>query len=85
MVPMPSNNKIGYENNKNKDPKQRVRMIDVSGNKRFRENNWPQFYDEIHGLIFVLDASKKTRIEENQTTLENLLGNEKLKNKPILM
>ena len=53
--------------------------------KKFRQKSWTQFYDEIHGLIFVIDASKKKRWNENQETLEDLIDNEKLKNKPILM
>ncbi|CAF2087656.1 unnamed protein product [Rotaria magnacalcarata] len=82
MVPFPMNGKNAAGNtNKN----QRVRMIDVSGEKKFRQNSWPQFYDEIHGLIFVFDASEKNRLKENQETLENLLGNVKLKDKPILI
>jgi GTPase SAR1 family protein len=64
---------------------QRVKIIDVSGAKRFRQNSWAQFYDQIHGLIFVIDASEKSRIDENQETLDELLQHEKLTDKPILM
>jgi GTPase SAR1 family protein len=70
--------------NKNKK-QQNIRIIDVSGERKFRQKSWSQYYDQIHGLIFVIDASEKRRLNENQETLEELLGNEKLKNKPILM
>lgn len=70
--------------NKNND-QQRVRIIDVSGERRFRQKSWSQYYDQIHGLIFVIDASDKRRLDENQEALENLIQNDKLKNKPILM
>jgi ADP-ribosylation factor-like protein 13B len=69
---------------KNKN-EQRVKIIDVSGAKKFRHNSWAQFYDQIHGLIFVIDSSEQDRLDENKETLEDLLDNEKLKNKPILM
>ncbi|CAF3692529.1 unnamed protein product [Rotaria socialis] len=82
MVPFPINEKNAADK-KNKN--QRVRMIDVSGEKKFRQNSWPQFYDEIHGLIFVFDASERNRLRENQETLEDLLENVKLKDKPILI
>lgn len=69
---------------KNKDLKN-IRLIDVSGESKYREKSWLQYYDQIHGLIFVMDASGKKRLVENQEILEDLLGNDKLKNKPVLM
>lgn len=71
-------------NEKDKDL-QRIKIIDVSGERKFRQKSWSQYYNQIHGLIFVIDASEKRRLNENQETLEDLLENEKLKNKPILM
>ncbi|CAF4084858.1 unnamed protein product [Rotaria magnacalcarata] len=62
-----------------------IQIIDVSGRRQFREHSWPDYYDKIHGLIFVLDASEKKRIIENKQTLEDLLGNDKLRDKPILI
>jgi hypothetical protein len=57
----------------------------VSGGKKYREQSWSDYYDKIHGLIYVIDASEKKRIMENTNTLEDLLENEKLRDKPILM
>ena len=71
-------------NEKNKN-QQNIKIIDVSGERRFRQKSWSQYFDQIHGLIFVIDASEKERLNENQETLEDLLRNDKLKNKPILM
>jgi hypothetical protein len=64
---------------------ERIKIIDVSGSKGFREDSWPKYYDQIHGLIFVIDAGEKKRIMDNSELLENLLENDKLKDKPILM
>ena len=64
---------------------QRVRIIDVSGARKFRQYSWSQYYDEIHGFIFVIDASERHRLNENRKILEDLLDNDKLQDKPILM
>ncbi len=64
---------------------QRIKIIDVSGERKYRQQSWSQFYDQIHGLIFVIDASEKNRFRENQETLEDLYEHDKLKDKPILM
>jgi GTPase SAR1 family protein len=64
---------------------ERITIIDLSGAKRFRQRSWPDYYKKIHGLIFVIDASEKKSMTENKETLEDLLENEDLKDKPILM
>ncbi len=78
-VPYPT---TGKDDNKSQE---RITIIDVSGSKTFRERSWSEYYDQIHGLIFVIDASEKRRIKENQSILEDLLENRELKDKPILM
>jgi len=70
--------------NKNKN-QHSIKIIDVSGSRKFRQNSWSQYYDQIHGLIYVIDASERELLSENQEILKDLLENEKLKNKPILM
>ena len=81
MVTDPLSNE---KNDKNKN-QQRIKIIDVSGEKRYRLQSWSQYYDQIHGLIYVIDASESDLLSENQETLDKLLKNEKLKDKPILM
>ncbi|CAF3329746.1 unnamed protein product [Rotaria socialis] len=78
-VPYPVSTKRGE---KSHEP---IQIIDVSGQRRFREDSWPDYYDKIHGLIFVLDASEKKRITENKQTLDDLLCDDKLRDKPILI
>ncbi|CAF0874381.1 unnamed protein product [Adineta ricciae] len=65
--------------------KQRIQLIDVSGDKRYREQSWSQFYDRIHGFIFVFDASEKRRFRENQDVLADLLEHDQLQKKPFLI
>lgn len=64
---------------------QRIKIIDVSGERKYRQKSWSQYYEQIHGWIFVIDASDRRRLEENQEILEDLLAHEQLKDKPVLM
>ncbi|CAF2396261.1 unnamed protein product [Rotaria sp. Silwood2] len=79
MVPYPTTTK------RDEKSQERIKIIDVSGARKFREESWSDYYDEIHGLIFVIDASEKKRMRENKNTLDDLLYNDKLRNKPILI
>jgi hypothetical protein len=40
---------------------------------------------QVHGVIFVVDASDMSRLEEGRGVLENLLSHEKLAGKPVLL
>lgn len=62
-----------------------IKIIDVSGERKFREQSWSQYYNQIHGLIFVVDASERRQLKESEQVLEDLLADEALKNKPVLM
>lgn len=81
---MPPLNETTNRTDKTKT-KQRIQLIDVSGDKRYREQSWSQFYNQIHGFIFVFDASEKQRFRENQDILADLLEHDQLQNKPFLM
>ena len=69
----------------NQKYRQRIKIIDLSGEREFREQSWSDYYDEIHGLIFVIDANDSRRLIENKRILIELLENDKLRNKPVLM
>jgi len=79
MVPYPI---VVKGDNKSQE---RIKIIDLSGERKFRERSWPEYYDQIHGFIFVIDASEKKRIMENKDTLDDLLEDDRLEHKPILM
>jgi hypothetical protein len=40
---------------------------------------------QVHGVIFVVDASDMSRLEEGRGALEKLLSHEKLAGKPVLL
>ncbi len=56
----------------------------MGGIKTFREA-WRHYYDDSYGLIYVIDSSEQTRLDENREVLKQLLQEEKIQNKPILM
>lgn len=64
---------------------QSIKIIDVSGERRFRQQSWSQFYPQIHGVVVVIDASEKNRFRENQEMLDDLLEHDQLRGKPVLM
>ena len=47
-----------------------VTIYDLGGSKSFR-GIWPKYYHEVHGFVFVVDASDNSRMEE---TAEVSLG-----------
>ncbi len=40
-----------------------VTIFDLGGSKTFR-GIWPKYYHEVHGFIFIVDASDHNRMEE---------------------
>lgn len=40
---------------------------------------------QVHGLIYVVDASDTSRIDESRKVLEELLASDKLAGKPVLL
>ncbi len=56
-------------------PRLRLNFWDLGGQKEL-ESLWAKYFDEAHGLIFVVDASDRQRIEN----VRDALGNPLLKN-----
>ncbi|XP_041985962.1 ADP-ribosylation factor-like protein 13B [Aricia agestis] len=61
-----------------------VTIYDLGGGPHFRQI-WPQYYSEVHGVIFVIDSSDYTRLEECKTVLEEVLSHDKISGKPVLV
>ena len=62
-----------------------VDIFDVGGSKAFR-GIWPKYYHEVHGFIFVIDATcSGQRMQETGQVLKDILSHETVKGKPILM
>ncbi|XP_052519377.1 ADP-ribosylation factor-like protein 13A, partial [Budorcas taxicolor] len=61
-----------------------VSIYDLKGDTQGRET-WPNFYAQAHGLVFVLDSSDLERMQEVKVILPNLLSDERVAGKPILL
>ncbi|XP_032524578.2 ADP-ribosylation factor-like protein 13B [Danaus plexippus] len=61
-----------------------VTIYDLGGGPQFREI-WCQYYSEVHGVIFVIDSSDFSRLDECKTVLEEVLSHDKISGKPVLI
>lgn len=61
-----------------------VKFYDVGGGSRIR-GIWRSYYAEVYGLIYVVDSTDVSRIIETQETLNAMLENEYLQDKPIIV
>merc|ERR1719301_122790 len=55
----------------------KLNVWDIGGQKSIRPY-WSQSFDHCDGLVFVIDASDRRRLEESGQELNELLGEEKL-------
>lgn len=56
---------------------------DLGGQASFR-SVWHNYYNEVHGIIFVVDSADAARTEEAKKTLVELIGHEHLEGVPLL-
>ncbi|XP_060808008.1 ADP-ribosylation factor-like protein 13B [Amyelois transitella] len=61
-----------------------VTIYDLGGGPHFREI-WHQYYSEVHGVIFVIDSSDFSRLDECREVLEEVLSHDKISGKPVLV
>ncbi|KAK3931579.1 ADP-ribosylation factor-like protein 13B, partial [Frankliniella fusca] len=59
-------------------------IYDLGGGSQIRDI-WSEYYADVHGIIYVIDASDPTRISESAAVLKQLLTHEMLKGKPLLL
>ncbi|OBS83680.1 hypothetical protein A6R68_22352, partial [Neotoma lepida] len=61
-----------------------VSVYDLTGDLKGREK-WPSYYSEAHGLVFVVDSSDLSRIQEVRIILTRLMFDKRVSGKPILI
>ncbi|KAK2580380.1 hypothetical protein KPH14_006135 [Odynerus spinipes] len=61
-----------------------VKIYDLGGNTQIR-SLWPKYYSDIHGLIYVVDASDISRLAENKVVFGELVAHESISGKPLLL
>ena len=59
-------------------------MWDIGGQKAIR-TYWPNYFDEVDCLVYVVDSADKRRLEETGVELQALLADEKLASAPLLV
>ncbi len=61
-----------------------VTMLDVGGGSKIR-GIWENYYAEVHGIVFVIDASDAQRIGEARDVLEEVVKDARMGGKPVLL
>ncbi|XP_017761095.1 PREDICTED: ADP-ribosylation factor-like protein 13B [Eufriesea mexicana] len=61
-----------------------IKIYDVGGSSQIR-SLWPKYYNGIHGLIYVVDASDISRLTENKVVFGELISHEYISGKPLLL
>ncbi|XP_014470304.1 PREDICTED: ADP-ribosylation factor-like protein 13B [Dinoponera quadriceps] len=61
-----------------------VKIYDIGGSSQIRAL-WPKYYNDIHGLIYVVDASDISRLAENKVVFNELIAHEHISTKPLLL
>lgn len=62
----------------------RVQIYDLGGGAKIR-GIWKNYFALVHGLIYVIDSADARRVEEVKQNLAQVIVNEKVAKKPILM
>ncbi|KAM3604730.1 uncharacterized protein V6R79_015579 [Siganus canaliculatus] len=61
-----------------------VTMWDVGGQKKMREH-WKDFHQDAAAVVFVVDSSDRTRLDEAQSELETVLKSDHLRGRPLIL
>lgn len=61
-----------------------VKIFDLGGGGNIR-GIWRNYLAEAHGIIFVIDSADLQRLEECRVTFDELISDQRLKNKPVLV
>ncbi|XP_011878611.1 PREDICTED: ADP-ribosylation factor-like protein 13B [Vollenhovia emeryi] len=75
---------IGFRTVSLKHKSYSVKIYDLGGSSQIRPL-WPKYYNDIHGLIYVVDASDISRLAENKVVFNELITHEHISTKPILL
>ena len=59
-------------------------MWDIGGQKAIRPY-WKNYYDNVDGMVFVVDSSDEERLKECVDELQALMGEEGLNKVPLLV
>lgn len=63
---------------------QTIKFWDVGGQESLRAL-WSEYYSQCHGIIFVMDSTDRTRIDECVDILNGIVADDDVESLPILM
>ena len=66
------------------DEHTKVNMYDLAGNAKMRDI-WVNYYGDVHGVIFMVDAADAARMGESAKTFKQIMSHKLLSNKPVLL
>nr|CAD7459151.1 unnamed protein product [Timema tahoe] len=75
---------VGFSSVKLSHRSYSVVIYDLGGGAQIRDI-WHRYFVDVHGVIFVVDASDVSRLDEGRKVLETLLTHDKLAGKPVLL
>nr|XP_018905918.1 PREDICTED: ADP-ribosylation factor-like protein 13B isoform X1 [Bemisia tabaci] len=75
---------VGFSSVSIKFKKYSVTLYDVGGGPQIR-NIWSQYYGNVHGFIFIIDASDVARLNECKEVFLSMIWHDKVFGKPILI
>eukprot|EP00768_Dysnectes_brevis_P004253 gnl/Dysnectes_brevis/3042_a3768_1130.p1 GENE.gnl/Dysnectes_brevis/3042_a3768_1130~~gnl/Dysnectes_brevis/3042_a3768_1130.p1 ORF type:complete len:257 (+),score=38.69 gnl/Dysnectes_brevis/3042_a3768_1130:119-889(+) len=75
---------MGYKSHDVPLSKMTLRLIDLGGNASIRQY-WKRYYAEAHAVIYVVDSTDATRMQEAQDELQRILTHPDITEKPILI
>ena len=61
-----------------------VSFYDLGGSAKMRDM-WCNYYGDVHGMVYVVDASDEARIGESAQMFKSIMSHKRLANKPVLV
>ena len=59
-------------------------LFDIGGGKKIRDI-WSRYFQDVFGIVYMVDSTAKHRLTEAKENLQQLLENEMVSGKPILV
>lgn len=75
---------VGFDSKKVTLCGQPVTMFDLGGGPKIR-GIWKNYFAEVHGVVYVVDAADPNRVKESAEEFRNLAMNSYIHGKPMLM
>ncbi|GAB1604805.1 ADP-ribosylation factor-like protein 13B [Argonauta hians] len=75
---------IGFDKVEIKLDKYEITLFDLGGGKKIRDI-WHNYLTEVFGIVFVIDSSKQSRMEETKEVLSFVLKSPYVVGKPLLV